>query len=73
VSPLPIWPSADLLLVNLDLTLPARGPETIDETPRMMPLAIDRGMSVRYSGLRLGCRQVIWPHLSSRRLAPGDD
>jgi hypothetical protein len=42
-----------LLLVNLDLTLPTRGPETGDETPRMMPLAIDRGMSMRYSGLRL--------------------
>jgi len=25
VSPLPAWPSADLLLVNLDLTLPTRG------------------------------------------------
>ena len=54
MSPLPAWPSADLLLVNLDLTLPTRGPEPGDETPRMMPLAIDRGMSVRYSGLRLG-------------------
>ena len=53
MSPLPIWPSADLLLVNLDLTLPTLGPEPGDETPRMMPLAIDRGMSVRYSGLRL--------------------
>ena len=52
MSPLPIWPSADLLLVNLDLTLPTRGPEPGDETPRKMPLAIDRGMSVRYSGLR---------------------
>jgi len=41
------------LLVNLDLTLPTLGPEPGDETPRMMPLAIDRGMSVRYSGLRL--------------------
>ena len=54
MSPPPIWPSADFLLVNLDLTLPTRGPEPGDETPRMMPLAIDRSMSVRYSGLRLG-------------------
>jgi len=42
VSPLPAWPSADLLLVNLDLTLPTRGPEPGDEPPGKMPLAIDR-------------------------------
>ena len=55
MSPLPIWPSADLLLVNLDLTLPTRGPEPGNETPRKDAASdIDRGMSVRYSGLRSG-------------------